>query len=54
MGIGWNFTSCMDFMLLLYLEGSQMDRKSCVFHCIIPVRVIDNPFDPWNNFARRI
>lgn len=39
MGIGWHLAISMDSLLLLYLEGRQMDRKSRVFYGFIPLCV---------------
>jgi len=54
MGVGWNSVDCVDHGLLLHLERSEMDWKSCVLHCSIPIRSFDNPVDQRNHSSRSI
>ncbi len=47
MGIGWNIAVGMDFVLFLYMERGEMDWKSCIFHCPVPIFPTDDFADSW-------
>lgn len=53
MGIGWYVVTGMDTLLLLHLEGRQVDWQSRLFHFSLPVRVAHCPPDSRHHAARR-
>lgn len=53
MGISWNITFGVDFMLFLYMEGCKMDWKSCIFYRSISVFSFNNFTYPWYNITWR-